>query len=170
VAISVRPATVDDYAAVGDICVDAYRDDGQLDGPGSGYEQSLRDVVTRAADAEVMVAVDSATGDLVGSVTFAMPDSSYAELSRDGEAEFRMLAVSPKAQGRGVGKALVHACVERAKALNLSALVICFRDSNDRALRMYQGLGFQRVPDLDWSPMPDVHLLGLRLDLSRAPV
>jgi N-acetylglutamate synthase-like GNAT family acetyltransferase len=34
-------------------------------------------------------------------------------------AELRSLAVSPKVQGRGVGRALVDACVTRAKELNV---------------------------------------------------
>jgi amino-acid N-acetyltransferase len=34
-------------------------------------------------------------------------------------AEIRSLAVSPKAQGKGVGKALVEACVELAKQENI---------------------------------------------------
>lgn len=161
--VHVRPATEDDYAAAGEICVAAYLDDGQLDGD-HGYGAVLRDVGKRAENAEIMVAVDDA-GDLVGCVTFALAGSEYAELSGPGEAEFRMLAVDPSAQGRGVGKALARACVDRAGQLGLSALVICARDFNDRALSMYQRLGFRRMPELDWNPYPGINLLALRLDL-----
>ena len=51
---------------------------------------------------------------MLGSVTFVLPGTAYAEMAGPGEAEFRMLAVDPAAQGRGVGEALVRACLERA--------------------------------------------------------
>lgn len=34
-------------------------------------------------------------------------------------AELRSLAVSPQHQGQGIGKALVHACIERARSQNV---------------------------------------------------
>lgn len=163
--INVRPATIADYPVAGEICVNAYRDDGQLDGGSHDYAAVLRDVARRANHAEIMVAEHGDTGDLVGCVTFALADTEYAELSRPGEGEFRMLAVDPAAQGRGVGKALAQACVQRATELGLRALVICSRDYNKRAISMYEKIGFHRVPELDWSPYPGVDLLALRLDL-----
>src|SRR6476619_4304467 len=51
-------------------------------------------------------------------------DGVVAEVSRPGEAEFRMLAVAPGAQRRGAGEALVRACVGRARALGAEALVL----------------------------------------------
>jgi ribosomal protein S18 acetylase RimI-like enzyme len=148
--------------------VDAYRADGQLGGE-HGYEKVLADVATRAAHGEVLVAVDDAPGEAVlGSVTFVLPGSRYAELSRPGEAEFRMLAVYPAAQGRGVGEALARACLARAAENGCTAVVICARDFSAPALRLYARLGFVRVPELDWSPAPGVDLVGLRLDLPSA--
>ncbi len=47
-----------------------------------------------------------------------------------GEAEFRMLAVDPTAQGRGAGAALVEACVVRAIELGCTAVTICVRDGH----------------------------------------
>jgi predicted N-acetyltransferase YhbS len=76
-----------------------------------------------------------------------------------------MLAVDPAAQGRGVGELLVRACLERAVGLGASAMVICTRDFSYPAHRLYARLGFVRMPDRDWTPMPTVHLLVLRLDL-----
>ena len=76
-----------------------------------------------------------------------------------------MLAVAPGAQGRGVGSALVRACLERASVERCTALAICTRDTNDRAIRMYERFGFVREPDRDWTPEPDIKLLALRLSL-----
>lgn len=166
--LSVRRAGPADFAAVARLTVAAYEADGQLKNE-HGYAAVLADVASRARDGEVLVAVDDATGELLGSVTLVLPGTRYAELSRAGEAEFRMLAVDPAAQGRGVGAALVEACVSRATALGCSAVVICVRDGfAASAQRLYRRRGFVRVPELDWVPVDGVHLLGLRLELTGA--
>ncbi|MFG1775538.1 GNAT family N-acetyltransferase [Micromonospora sp. NPDC049051] len=164
--LSVRRAGPDDFAAVARLTVAAYEADGQLKGE-HGYADVLADVASRAQDGEVLVATDDATGELLGSVTFVLPGTRYAELSRAGEAEFRMLAVDPAAQGRGVGAALVEACVSRATELGCSAVVICVRRGFAApAQRLYLRRGFVRVPELDWAPLAGVELLALRLALT----
>jgi hypothetical protein len=65
-----------------------------------------------------------------------------------------MLAVSPSAQGRGVGAALVGACRDLAIQVGASAIIICTRDFALAALRLYARLGFVRVPERDWSMLP----------------
>ncbi|MDQ7908959.1 GNAT family N-acetyltransferase [Phytohabitans sp. ZYX-F-186] len=162
-SVRVRPAQASDHPAISRISVAAYEADGQLKGENQ-YATTLADVASRAAAGEVYVAVD-ADDQVLGAVTFVLPGSPYAELSGPGEAEFRMLAVDPVAQGRGVGEALAQACVRRARELGCAAVVICTRDFAASAKRLYARLGFVREPDLDWSPMPGVQLLGLRLAL-----
>jgi len=121
--VLVRVAVPSDYDAVARLSVAAYEADGQLAG-GSGYGQVLADVPARAGAGELLVVVDEVTGEVLGSVTFVLPGTPYAELSNPGEAEFRMLAVDPAAQGRGAGAALVRACVARATELGCRAVVI----------------------------------------------
>ncbi|MEU8012458.1 GNAT family N-acetyltransferase [Micromonospora parva] len=163
----VRPAEPADFPAVARLTVAAYEADGQLKGE-HGYGEVLADVATRAASGEVLVAVDELTGAVLGSVTFVLPGTPFAELSGPGEAEFRMLAVDPGAQGRGVGAVLVEACVDRATGLGCTAVVICVRAGMaDPAHRLYSRRGFVRAPEKDWSPAPGVDLLGLRLELAR---
>ncbi|MGW0216859.1 GNAT family N-acetyltransferase [Micromonospora chokoriensis] len=165
--LRVRPAEQADFPAVARLTVAAYEADGQLKGE-HGYGAVLADVSTRAASGEVLVAVDEATDAVLGSVTFVLPGTRFAELSGPGEAEFRMLAVDPGAQGRGVGAALAQACVTRATELGCVAVVICVRAGMAvSAHRLYSRLGFARAPEKDWSPAPGVDLLGLRLDLTR---
>ncbi|RQW96104.1 GNAT family N-acetyltransferase [Micromonospora inaquosa] len=165
--LRVRPAEPADFPAVARLTVAAYEADGQLKGE-HGYGEVLADVSTRAASGEVLVAVDEATGAVLGSVTFVLPGTPFAELSGPGEAEFRMLAVDPGAQGRGVGAALVEACVDRATELGCTAVMICVRAGMaDSAHRLYSRRGFVRSPEKDWAPVPGVDLLGLRLELTR---
>lgn len=162
----VRLARPEDFDAIARLSVAAYRADGQLTDE-SEYAKALADVATRAEAGELLVAVTENT--VVGSVLFVLPGSPYAELSRPGEAEFRMLAVDPAAQRRGVGEALARACLDRAVALGCRAVVICTRDFATAAQRLYARLGFVRAPELDWSPVPGIDLLGLRLDLTGCP-
>jgi ribosomal protein S18 acetylase RimI-like enzyme len=162
--VRTRPATEADYAVAGSICYEAYRADGQLDGDG-GYGRVLADVAARAPVTEVIVADDPDTGEVLGCVTFMLAGRPWAEVARDGEGEFRMLAVAPGAQGRGVGSALVRACLERASAQRCTGVAIYTRDANDRAIGMYERFGFVRVPERDWTPEPDIKLLALRLSL-----
>ncbi|GAA1521677.1 GNAT family N-acetyltransferase [Dactylosporangium maewongense] len=158
----VRRADPEDHAGVARLTVAAYRADGQLDDE-HGYADVLADVTTRAAHCEILVAAD---GDvLLGAVAFVLPGTRYAELSRPGEAEFRMLAVDPAAQRRGVARALVRACIDRATVLGCGSMVICTRDRNSAALALYDTFGFVREPALDWTPVEGVTLLGLRLKL-----
>ncbi|WP_200206723.1 GNAT family N-acetyltransferase [Micromonospora coerulea] len=164
--LAVRRAEPADYPAVARLTVAAYEADGQLKGE-NGYAVTLADVATRAETGEVLVATDEATGQVLGAVTFVLSGTPYAELSGPGEAEFRMLAVDPAAQGRGAGAVLARACVARATALGCTAVVICVRSGMAAAAhRLYERLGFVRVPEKDWSPLPGVELLGLRLELA----
>lgn len=162
--IIIRPARADELDAAGRITADAFIADGHTQ-PDGQYAPKLRDARARAVSAEVLVAVGAADDTLLGCVTFAPPGSPWGDIARDGEAEFRMLAVDPSARGRGTGEALVLACVERARALGVRQLVMSTQQSMTGAHRIYERLGFRRTPDRDWSPVPDVHLFTYALPL-----
>jgi ribosomal protein S18 acetylase RimI-like enzyme len=154
--VEIRDARPEEYAEVGALTGAVYLAEG-LAGPDTPYLGALLDAGRRAKEAELVVAVD---GDrILGSVTFAPHGSRYAELAGPGEAEFRMLVVDPAAQGRGVGAALVEECLRRARRSGASTLRLSTSPVSATAHRLYQRLGFHRVPELDWAPAPDVPLL-----------
>jgi ribosomal protein S18 acetylase RimI-like enzyme len=158
----VRQVEGSDYAAVGDLLAAAYAPSGMAaDHP---YWNSLRDVEARTADAEVWVAF--VEGVILGTVTWTPPGSSQREIGQDNEAEFRMLAVAPAAQGEGVGQALLNAVIERARVEGYAAVVLSSASWMTRAHRLYARFGFRRTPELDWSPMAGIELLAYRLPLS----
>ncbi len=160
----VRVAHPLEYDAVGELTVAGYVADGHLtaDHP---YAAVLRDAAQRARDAELLVAVDPADDTILGTVTFCVAGTPYAEVSTAGEAEFRTLATAPGARGRGVGTALVLACLDRARELGSSRVVISSGNWMFTAHRLYDRLGFVRVPDRDWSPIPGVDLLAFSREL-----
>lgn len=159
----VRAARPEDLASAGAVVADAYRADG-VGGDGD-YLEEVADAGGRAEDGEVLVALDD-DGRVLGSVTYTRHGTPLAELSRPGEAEFRMLGVAPEARGRGVGEALVNACIDRARQDRAAALVLCTQDVSAAAHRLYVRLGFDRRPDLDWTPLPGVDLRGYALPLT----
>jgi ribosomal protein S18 acetylase RimI-like enzyme len=153
-----------ELAQLGEIVVRAYRAIGALEGDDE-YVPELRDVERRAAEAVVLAAVDGATDAPLGCVTY-VPDAAnaWAEHLRDGEAGIRMLAVEPAAQGRGVGTALIAACLDRARADGRRAVFLHSLPVMEGAQRIYARLGFRRVPERDWL-FPEFRLMGFVLDL-----
>jgi ribosomal protein S18 acetylase RimI-like enzyme len=111
------------------------------------------------------VLVADLDGVVVGTVTYCPEGSRLRELAGPGEAEFRMLAVSPSARRKGVAEALVRRVIERAREQGCSAVVLSSQPVQEDAHRLYERLGFRRTPEKDWSPAPGIDLLGFRLDL-----
>jgi ribosomal protein S18 acetylase RimI-like enzyme len=150
---------------LGEIVVAAYDAVGALAGDDE-YVPELRDVTRRSREAVVLAAIDSETRTLLGCVTY-VPDASspWAEHLREGEAGIRMLAVDPAGQGRGVGTALIGACLDRARAEGRQAIFLHSLPVMASAQRIYARFGFRRVPDRDWV-FPDFLLMGFVLDLA----
>jgi ribosomal protein S18 acetylase RimI-like enzyme len=177
--VHIRRATAADYSVVGDLTLAAYSS--FLHGPDDPYAQSLLDAGKRDREAELWVAElkqsnenTASRGDgpvaiaaeVVGAVTICPPGSPWRELARDGQSEFRMLVVTPRAQGCGVGNALVQFCLNRAREEGSNAVVISTRPTMQSAHRLYIRAGFSRAADMDWSPRPGVDLLCFKADLT----
>ena len=160
--VTVRPAHADELPAVGGLTVAAYAADGLLveDDP---YADHLRDAGTRFREAELYVA--EVGGELAGTVTFCPEGSPWSEVAEPGEGEFRMLAVAPAFRRRGVGEALVGVCLERSRELGYTGVLLCSLRVQADAHRIYERLGFRRLPERDWSPRPGFELMAFRLAL-----
>lgn len=105
-----------------------------------------RDVAGREASGAVLVAVDDG-GRLIGTASVLRAGTPYTRVAVPGEAEVRLVAVDPDAQGRGVGEALVRASLEAALAWGADALVLDTGARNLRAQALYERLGFTRIPE-----------------------
>jgi ribosomal protein S18 acetylase RimI-like enzyme len=161
--VMVRPARPAEYEALGELIVAAYRTLPDRDLRASqGYEPILRDVASRAGRSVVLAA--ELDGGLAGSVTYVPGPGPDSETDDPDAAEIRMLAVAPSARGRGVGRALVEACIQLAREAGRRRLVLHTRAVMDDARHIYESMGFLREPSLDFS-VEDIDLLGYVLDL-----
>jgi ribosomal protein S18 acetylase RimI-like enzyme len=156
----IRQARPAEFATVADLCVAAYAP--FISGDGH-YVAELRDAARRAAHAELLVAADG--GRVLGTVTFVPGGGPLGEIAGEREAEFRMLAVDPAAQGRGVGTALLQRIVDASAARGREGIVCSSLPEMRSAHRIYRRLGFRRMPERDWSPVPGVDLLAFALSL-----
>jgi GNAT superfamily N-acetyltransferase len=162
--VRVQPIVPGQYQALADLTVAAYR---SLPGrsPSEGYEALLRDVATRDREAEVLVALDG-DGTVLGGVTYVADRANpYAEFAGQGQAGFRMLAVSPAAQGRGVGAALVEACIERARGDGKRQLTLLTTGAMQAAHHLYERFGFRRAPEFDMIVEDGLQLISYVLPL-----
>ncbi|MGI8723687.1 MAG: GNAT family N-acetyltransferase [Geodermatophilaceae bacterium] len=160
---TIRPARADELDAVGALTAEVYRAE-QL--APEKYSVSLADARGRALHTEILVAVDG-QDQLMGAVALVLNGGPYAELAEsEDEAEFRMLAVSARSRGKGVGTALIEECLVRAREAGKRRMVISTGDNMQAAHRRYEALGFLRTPERDWSPLPGVRLLGYALALA----
>jgi len=154
-ALVIRPAEPAEFAAVADLCVAAYAP--FVDADTDGYADVLRDVAGRAAVAEVLVAEEG--GELLGTITFVPDGGALGEIAAADEAEFRMLAVAPAGQGRGVGTALLRHVLDETVRRGRTGIVCSSQPAMRAAHRVYERLGFRRLPERDWSPAPGVDLI-----------
>jgi ribosomal protein S18 acetylase RimI-like enzyme len=164
VPLTVRCLTsADDLEGFGRLVVRAY--DAVPGHPAEpAYDNELADVASRVRDAVVIGALDGVSP--LGCVTYVPgPGNRYAEQLRDDEASFRMLAVSPAAQGRGIGAALVQACLDRARSEGRSAVFVYTGPWMTTAHGLYRRLGFVPVPERDWDLPGLFTLLGYRCAL-----
>ncbi|MGH2357335.1 MAG: GNAT family N-acetyltransferase [Candidatus Limnocylindria bacterium] len=152
-----RPA---EYEDVGELTVRAYR---TVDPDLGDYADELRAVSAHATEAEVLVVeLDSR---LVGTVTYVPRPGALSEGADPDGAWIRFLAVDEGARGRGVGAALVGACLERARRDARARVLLHTTDRMLAAQRLYERLGFTRTPADDFEVEPAFWLRAYRYEL-----
>ncbi len=155
------PAVPADHAGIAELTLGVYLGEGLAS---EGYAEQLADVAGRAGRSELLVVRDD-EGRVVGSVALVLAGDFGEVTESDDEASFRMLAVSASVRGRGVGDLLVRTCLDRARAAGKRRVVISTDPRMTAAHRLYERLGFRRLPERDWSPVPGVDLLVYAVEL-----
>jgi GNAT superfamily N-acetyltransferase len=133
------------------------------------YLEDIANVRSRRGAADLFVAVDADR--LVGTGTLYPPrlaptyPGPHAPPPWPSEwATLRLLGVPPAHRGRGIGRMLVEARIERARALG--APVVALHTSFEVSRSMYQRLGWQRASEYDYFPAAEIlaeaYILALR--------
>jgi pimeloyl-ACP methyl ester carboxylesterase/GNAT superfamily N-acetyltransferase len=154
--LEIRDARPEEFEEIGRLEVEAYS---RLDGfPGKDVQPTYYDALARigeqAAKPGVRLIVACEGSALVGVVVYFSDMDHYgsggtARFERNASG-FRFLAVDPKAQRRGVAKALIERCVEMAEANGHRCVVIHSTEPMRVARSLYERRGFRRAPDLDF--------------------
>ncbi len=171
-ALSIREAEPADYAGLGALTVDAYAslpgmpslEDGRV------YYDDLRDVDGRARlpGNQILAAYDAESGELLGGVTLLLAGYGPPAWGLRDAAGIRMLAVARSAQARGAGRALLDACLVRARGAGKKTVGLHTTTVMEVARAMYERSGFQRVPEMDFE-FGGMRVLGFRLELRTSP-
>jgi predicted N-acetyltransferase YhbS len=113
--LSVRDAQPSDHPAIHDVLLAAYREYAAALPPAvfDGYLADILDLDGRARDGRLVVAEHA--GRVVGTVTWYDDAGAEGIGWPTGWAGVRALGVDPAVRGRGVGRALMRACLERAR-------------------------------------------------------
>jgi GNAT superfamily N-acetyltransferase len=145
--IRIRPVRPAELPAVGRLTLASYDAYGRIEGD---YREQLASPARRIEGSSGLLVAELDRA-LVGTVTYVRPGDREWEgrPTPEGDAGFRVLAVAPGTEGRGVGRALVEACIQRARGDGAHRMVITSMSWMGRAHALYRGLGFVRRPDLD---------------------
>lgn len=133
------------------------------------YYMLLRHIgrLTAKPKTSLLIAVNT-QGEIAGAVVYFGDISQYGSkgiaTQESNAAGIRFLAVAPKARGTGIGKALTHACIEKAKESGLALVILHTTHIMITAWQMYQKMGFQRADELDFD-QGDLKVHGFRLFL-----
>jgi GNAT superfamily N-acetyltransferase len=162
VAVTLRDARPTDRRAVRGVLLAAYREYAAVLPPAvfGLYLQNLLDLDGRADSSRLIVAEHA--GRVVGTVTY-YDDAADEELGwPSGWAGLRALGVDPDARRLGVGRALLHACLEHAKAAGAGVLCLHSAAFMTAAVGLYEAMGFRRDPAHDFDVVERLGLDGLR--------
>ena len=160
-AIKIRLAGAEELAEVEALVKAAYREFQPLM-PAAAWDRWMDNIreTLQAPDGVVLVAGDQ--GRIQGAVKF-YPDAGQAHQGQwpAGVASIRLLAVSPASRGRGYGRLLTQACLDRARDLSIPTIFLYTGIFMAAARQLYEKLGFKRAPEFDRDPGP----IAYRLDL-----
>jgi ribosomal protein S18 acetylase RimI-like enzyme len=149
--MKVRPAAPNDYFDIGHLLVQVFVGSGFT--PEDGTSR-LRDVEGRVGSGSALwVATDrpAAGARLMGVVGLVPSEAAGHDMAKRGEGEVQLLAVDPTCRGRGVGEELLRVLIEAARQRGIPRLVLATQPSMTAAQRLYERVGFRRMPERDWS-------------------
>ena len=169
--MQIREITNNEYVTLGEMMVTIYS---SLDGFPSpqqqpSYYEMLGNIgkLNEQVNTQVLIAIDHDKS-LLGGIVYFSDMSAYgsggkATLEKNASG-IRLLGVSAKARGKGVGKALANQCLQLARNVGNKQVILHTTDAMQVAWKMYQNLGFERAIELDFMQQ-ELQVYGFRLIL-----
>lgn len=169
---AVREARDDETERVRELLAAAY---GQYEAafPRENWLRYLDDILNVESRRNVSTTLVAEIDELiVGCVSYyppgaqtSYPSESYSEHWPADWSAIRLLAVGPPARGKGVGRVLTEACIERSKTDGAVAIGLHTTQEMAVARAMYERMGFVRAPDYDFQPGPQICVEAYQLSL-----
>jgi GNAT superfamily N-acetyltransferase len=165
-SILIRDARLDELDKISLLLKEAYQQyESMLPADAwSYYLEDIMNVRSRLDESQLIVA--EVNKQLAGTVTL------YLNAHRSGEggwprgwAGVRLLAVHPSYRNRGIGRSLMEECLRRCRKAGVATVGLHTTEMMDVARRMYERMGFVRVPKFDFHPRPGVVVMAYRFDL-----
>jgi len=164
---TIRDATPDEREVIRRLTLEAYSAYASIMEPKAweGLGAAIRSALADGDVAQWIVAMDGHR--VLGSVLLFPPETdTYGSAAATGAGpELRLLAVAPAARGRGVGRALVEECIRRARSVGAPEIGLHTSRSMKAAIRLYESIGFERIPQRDFQPPGGERVNGYRLPL-----
>jgi len=138
--------------------LDAYNEHKQKI-PGDHWNVLKQQILTEEdlqSDIDQLVA--EIDGQIAGTVVLFPPKTELYTGLLDGELDYpeiRKLAVSPHFRGKGVAKAMISECIQRTKNRGFRTIGLHTADFMENAVKLYESLGFERLPQYDFEPAGD---------------
>ena len=124
----------------------------------------MMDIRGRLIDSQLIVA--ESEGRLAGTVTLYLKCSLQShERWPEGWAGIRLLAVHPDFRSRGIGRTLIEECIRRSRNNGNIAVALHTSEIMAAARRIYEKMGFIRVPEFDFSLGTGTLVTSYRMDL-----
>jgi ribosomal protein S18 acetylase RimI-like enzyme len=140
----IRAAAREDAVAVAGLWTEAYVTFG-VGGRALPYEPG--DALEALRDSELYVWEEAEV--IAGVVSLRPPGSRLLSVAAEGEAELSRLAVARDSRRRGIGRALAELCTRRAQSSGWAAIALWSRPAQVEAHRLYESIGYARLPERD---------------------
>lgn len=171
-AVAIRRCNADEYELVGRLLVQAYADLPGMPQPREqpAYYAMLANVGGRDSNPSIRVFIAANERDEpVGSIDFISDMTQYgaggSASTVSNAAGIRLLAVRSDWRGAGIGKELTRFCIERARTLGKSKVILHTTRFMQTAWSMYERMGFVRYPDIDFEQQ-SLPVYGFKLQLA----
>lgn len=112
-----------------------------------GFQAELASLPSPYARPRGAIFVALLQGEFVGCVAIKPLDKRTCEMKR--------LFVREKARGRGIGRALARRAMREGQKLGYTKMRLDSLERMDKAIELYEGLGFRRIEPYYENPMAD---------------